>query len=187
MRQLLLYLLLSCPLFCFGQRSLRTLTERVALLQVYLELAQRGYRTVQNGLETVREITNGEFSLHTLFQDRLKKVNPILRQYPSVVKSFQYHHHALRIYRETKVISASLLPAEQKVLLQLGTEILASMQVDIDLLTVLLQDESFSMGDAARMATMESIEVKLKEKYALLYEQFEGTKVFINQRKQALK
>lgn len=171
MQRLLIYLLLSGPLICSGQGSLRPLTERVALLQVYLDLAQRGYRTVQNGLETVREITNGEFSLHSLFQGRLTKVPLNLRQYPSVANSLQYHHHALRIYREIKVIRISLLPVEQKVLLQLVTEVLVSMEADIDLLTALLQDDSFSMGDAERMAAMDSIEVKLKEKYNLLYEQ----------------
>ncbi|RQO75604.1 hypothetical protein DBR43_09715 [Pedobacter sp. KBW06] len=55
------------------------LLQQIAALQVYADYAYKGYQIVDSGLQTVKDITNGEFKLHNLFITSLKQVSPALR------------------------------------------------------------------------------------------------------------
>lgn len=56
------------------------LLNQIAALQVYIGYARKGYELVGNGLQTVRDISNGEFSLHHAFISSLKQVSPAVRK-----------------------------------------------------------------------------------------------------------
>jgi len=55
------------------------LVNQIAALQVYLGYARQGYELVGNGLDVVRDISKGEFSLHNAFISSLKQVSPAIR------------------------------------------------------------------------------------------------------------
>ena len=55
--------------------------EQIAALSVYAQEALQGYQAVQNGLNIIKEITNGEFNLHTIFFAALAGINPKLFLY----------------------------------------------------------------------------------------------------------
>ncbi len=47
--------------------QIKYLLERIAQLQVQIELLKKGYKIVDNGLRTIHQIKDGEFNLHKDF------------------------------------------------------------------------------------------------------------------------
>lgn len=75
----------SCRAQTFGEwfnqkkTQKKYLLEQIAALQVYIGYAKKGYELVGSGIETIRDITSGEFGLHNAFVSGLKKVSPVIR------------------------------------------------------------------------------------------------------------
>ena len=55
--------------------------EQIAALAAYAQEARQGYQAIQNGLNTIKAITSGELTLHTLFFAALAGINPQLILY----------------------------------------------------------------------------------------------------------
>lgn len=62
----------------FDQRATlnKLALEEIAALSAYAQEARQGYQIVQNGLNTIKAITSGEFNLHTIFFVALAGINP---------------------------------------------------------------------------------------------------------------
>lgn len=61
--------------------QIRYLVQQVGELQVHLEMLKKGYDIVREGINTVEEITKGEFDLHNNYFTSLMKVNPHVLRY----------------------------------------------------------------------------------------------------------
>ncbi len=46
--------------------------EQLAALQAYIKVAEKGYTIAEQGLQTIGQIKNGEFTLHSAFVSSLK-------------------------------------------------------------------------------------------------------------------
>lgn len=58
--------------------------QQIAALAAYARLARQGYQAVQNGLNTIKAVTSGELTLHTLFFAALAGINPQIFLYVQV-------------------------------------------------------------------------------------------------------
>jgi hypothetical protein len=50
--------------------------QQIAALQAYITVAEKGYSIAEQGLQTIGQIKNGEFNLHSAFVSSLKAVSP---------------------------------------------------------------------------------------------------------------
>ncbi|MCA6438992.1 MAG: hypothetical protein IM581_03630, partial [Chitinophagaceae bacterium] len=66
------------------------LLQQIAALQVYIGYAKKGYTVVTSGINTIRNIKNGDLNLHRDFFNRLKNVNPAIRRYAKVADIIAY-------------------------------------------------------------------------------------------------
>lgn len=57
------------------------LMQQIVALKAYGEVIQKGYGIAREGLNTVRNIADGEFRLHDLFFKSLQNVSPTVRRY----------------------------------------------------------------------------------------------------------
>lgn len=73
------------------------LLHQIAALQVYIGYARKGYELVGNGLETVRDISNGELGLHNAFIRSLRQVSPAVRNDVRVAEFLSMQLSVLRI------------------------------------------------------------------------------------------
>lgn len=62
------------------------LLQQIAALQIHLESIKKGYRIARTGLHAVSDLKNGEFNLHSLYFQSLKKVNPTIRKYGRIAE-----------------------------------------------------------------------------------------------------
>jgi hypothetical protein len=75
------------------------LLQQIAALQVYIGYAKKGYNIVTGGINTIRNIKNGDLNLHRDFFNGLKNVNPAIRRYAKVADIIAYQ---VKIIKQTK-------------------------------------------------------------------------------------
>ncbi|MET6999423.1 hypothetical protein [Chitinophaga defluvii] len=136
------------------------LLKQIAELRIYLSYLQKGYQIVESGINTVRDIKNGEFSLHDLYYASLKRVNPEIRKLPqaaSVVENTQY------IFRATddliKVVeTTALLNESQSTLINIACPAIRKDAAQVaDALLAVLTDRSLQLTDDERIARVQQI------------------------------
>ena len=117
-------LLATVGLFAFQSSSAQTtdewlnqkatqkkyLLQQVAALQVYLGYAKKGYNIVTGGINTIRNIKNGDFNLHRDFFNRLKNVNPAIHRYAKVADIIAYQ---VKIIKQTKLVHQQISETKQ--------------------------------------------------------------------------
>jgi hypothetical protein len=71
---------------CLGThaQTITVLTEQLIALQELQHTVQQGYRLVTGGLQTIGQITNSEFQLHSAYFGSLSEVNPVLDNDPKL-------------------------------------------------------------------------------------------------------
>lgn len=74
------------------------LLEQIALLQVYIDKARKGYAIVQDGLGVIHRIKKGDFNLHDEFFASFRSINPYIKKYAKVAASIALQ---ARIVKET--------------------------------------------------------------------------------------
>lgn len=73
------------------------LLNQIAALQVYIGYARKGYELVGDGLGTLRDISNGEFSLHGAFISSLRQVSTAVRNDVRIAEIISMQLSVLRI------------------------------------------------------------------------------------------
>ena len=86
------------------------LLQQIAALQVYIGYAKKGYNIVSGGVNTIRNIKNGDFNLHRDFFNRLKNVNPAIRWYAKVADIIAYQ---VKIIKQTKITIQQIRETKQ--------------------------------------------------------------------------
>lgn len=142
----------------------RYLLEQIAALQVYLEYAKKGYELVGSGLQTVRDIKNGEFSLHNLFISSLKKVSPFVRNNAKVAEIVACQ---LGVMRAFDIRDKDLLPvSSQLYMLQVKGHLLDECFKDLEELLLVVTAGKVEMSDAQRLERLDKVYRSMSNKYA---------------------
>ncbi len=76
------------------------LLQQITALKVYLEYAKKGYNITMKGINTIRNIKNGDLNLHRDFFNHLKNVNPVISRYAKVADIIAYQ---LKIIKQVKL------------------------------------------------------------------------------------
>jgi len=151
----------------FKQKSTQKkyLLQQIAALQVYIGFARDGYRIVDGGLQTVKSITNGEFSLHDAFVSGLKKVSPaikndlraaeIISQQLSIIKSFS-------AVRRSELLSADHL----SYIASVGEKVISECYRDLEELLLVITSGKVEMSDDERLARLDAIYRRMEDKSA---------------------
>lgn len=144
------------------------LVEQIVKLQVYLGYLKKGYNIVRDGLTLIGDIKNGDFNLHQFFFNRLKQVNPKIKQYGKVADMITMQIQMAAAYKEHfKDIRKSGLFNEKEVeyLYEVFTTLLDKLVVDMDHLAIVLTDGSLEMHDNERIIRIDALHKTVSEKY----------------------
>lgn len=93
------------------------LLQQIAALQLYLGYAKKGYSIVSSGVNTIRNIKNGDVNLHRDFFNRLKNVNPSITKYAKVADIMAYQ---IKIIKQTKITIRQIRETKQFTEAELG-------------------------------------------------------------------
>jgi hypothetical protein len=154
-----------------------TMLQQLAALQAYITVAEKGYTIAEQGLQTIGQIKNGEFTLHSRFVSSLKAVSPtvgnmaqvaeIIGLEASIIEQFS---HKLSRWRQ----SAWLQPTEVSHINQVYTTVVNNGQELITALLNLTTDGQLTMTDGERINRIQQMNADMQR-------QFRMTQAFTNQ------
>ena len=144
--------------------------EQLAALQAYIRVAEKGYTIAEQGLQTIGQIKNGEFNLHSTFYSSLKAVSPTVANMAEVaeimsleISLIDQFSHKLSGYRQ----SAWLQPAEVSYITQVYTGLVNSGLECITALANLTTDGQLSMTDGERINRIQQMDIAMQRQYRL--------------------
>lgn len=145
------------------------LLQQIAALQVYFGYAKKGYTIVTSGVNTIRNIKNGDLNLHRDFFNRLKNVNPAISRYIKVadiiayqVKIIKQTKFVLQQIRETKQFTEAELDYCKQVFDTLFDECIKTVE---ELILVTTSDE-LEMKDDERLKRIDGLYADVQDKYS---------------------
>lgn len=145
--------------------------EKLRQLEEILDNMYRGYKILDKGYTTIRNIAEGNYTIHQLFIDGLMAVNPSIRNYKRIPFIIDYqklllkeYQHAFRRFRQDpnfKVEEIDYLANVYKHLFN------ASLR-NIDELTMIITADKLSMSDDERMHAIDRIFFDMEDKLIFL-------------------
>jgi hypothetical protein len=154
-----------------NQKSIQKkyLLQQIAALKVYLGYAKKGYTIVTSGVNTIRNIKNGELNLHRDFINRLKNVNPSIRKYAKVadiiayqVKIIKQTKSTIQQIRETKQFTE----AELDHCKQVFGNLLDECMKNVEELILVTTSGKLEMKDDERLKRIDGLYADVQDKYS---------------------
>jgi hypothetical protein len=161
--------------------------DQIAALQAYLQVAEKGYHIVEQGLQTIGEIKNGELNLHSAFYSSLQAVSPTVANMAEVAEIIDLEASMLSQF-SCKLSgyrgSTWLQPAEVNYINQLYTGIVNNGVELLAALTSLTTGGELSMSDGERMSRIQELDRDTKRQYRLVQTFTNQTDLLTVQRQQ---
>ena len=156
--------------------------KQIAGLGMYAEFLKEGYQAVNEGLNTVKDITNGEFNLHSLFINSLKTISPIIRKdlrIPEIIALQIEIRNSLKNSHSNSYLSASI----QNYISAVKGKILEECIADLDELFMILTSGKYELKDEERLNRLEKVYASMKDK-ARVAQSFSGSVNILERQKE---
>lgn len=162
--------------------------EKLRQLEAILDNMYRGYKILDKGYTTIKNIAQGNYSIHQLFIDGLMAVNPSIRNYKRIPFIIEYQKLLLKEYQRAynrfrqdpnfKLEEIEYLANVYKFLFD------ASLR-NIDELMMIITATKLSMSDDERMQAIDRIFFDMEDKLIFLRAFNNNTQLLAIQRARA--
>jgi hypothetical protein len=139
------------------------LLQQIAALQVYIGYAKKGYDIVGSGIHAVRDISNGEFSLHRNFFSSLAAVNPNIKNSAAVSEIINGGLAVIAVLKQWT--SAGLNAEDQTYVALVRADLLAECAADLEDLFMVITAGKLEMKDDERLTRLETLRLSMQDKY----------------------
>jgi len=173
--------LLGLGVICFGAarsfaqsdevQQLVLNVEKLSQLKNILSDMKKGYQVVSSGYNSVKNIAQGNFSLHDVFLNGLWLVSPEVRRYYKISEIISderdlvlEYRSALGRFSSSGVFSASELSYLSKVY----GELLSGSLDQLEELAMVVTAGSLRMGDEERLSAIDRIHLSVQDKLIFL-------------------
>jgi hypothetical protein len=170
----------------FGSAT-TTMLQQIAALQAYIKVAEKGYSIAEQGLQTIGQIKNGEFNLHSAFYRSLKAVSPTVANMAEIAEIIGLEasmigqfSHKLSSYQQ----SDWLQPAEVSYINQVYTGLVNNGLELMAALTNLTTNGQLSMTDGERINRIQRMDTDMQRQYRLVQTFTNQTDLLTVQRQQ---
>lgn len=134
--------------------------QKLLQLRKILQNMYDGYQILTNGYNRVRDIAQGNFSIHELFLDGLMQVNPAIRKYRRVADIIDYQLKLVKEYKEAMSAfrsSGHFSPDELDYLGQVYENLIDRSLTSLDALATVITSSKLRMSDAERIGAIDRI------------------------------
>lgn len=161
----------------------RYLLEQIAALQVYTGYLKKGYEIASSGLETIRDFSNGEFSLHDAFITGLKKVRPAVKNNIKVAEIIEMQ---IRIGKGFGALKSNpnLSLSNQLYVQQVRDNLWEECLKDLEELLMVITSGKVEMPDDERLERLDKIYASMNSKSAFVQHFASEVTTLIRQREQ---
>jgi len=142
------------------------LLEQLAALRIYTGYLKKGYELVNGGLNTIKDITNGEFGLHDAFISGLKKVSPLVKNNTKVAEIIQMQ---LATSRAFNALKADLnLTVSNAYITEVRENLWQESLKDLEELLLVVTSGRMEMSDSERINRLDQLYLSMVEKSAFV-------------------
>jgi len=183
------FILLLCSNICFGQsqeaKQLLLNVEKLAQLKLMLSHMKTGYKILEKGYTSIKNISQGNFNLHRDFLDGLLQVSPAVKQYSKVADIIRVQ---LKLVKESKAALAEFRGTKQFTITEIEylgnvyANLLKECLKTLDELAMVVTAGKLRMSDDERLQAIDKIYDELMEQYTFLNEFNNGTAILSLQR-----
>lgn len=179
MKKILLFMAFIC-LFLTPDKSLAQSAEIQQLILNIEKLSQfkkilsdmkKGYELLSGGYKTVKDMTEGNFSLHKTFLDALMQVSPAVRNYKKVREIVEYQ---ISIVKESRngmnrfIKSGNFSGQEINYFEKVYGNLLNQSLRNLDELTMIITADKLRMSDDERLKAVDDIYEQMQDKLLFL-------------------
>jgi hypothetical protein len=171
----ILFVLLLLPGRSFAQsteaQQLLLNVEKLSQLKNILKDMKKGYTVISNGYNAVKNISQGNFSLHEVFLDGLMLVSPEVRKYRRVADILSFQKDILSEYKRAfKQFNSSgfFAAAELDYLAKVYGGLFSRSMDNLDELTLILTANVLRMSDEDRLQAIDRIFADTSDKLIFL-------------------
>lgn len=168
-------LLLKCcsPSMAQSQEAAQLLlnVEKLTELKKILNNMYEGYTVISNGYNTVRDISRGNFNLHSVFLDALMQVSPVVKKYRRVTDIISYQSQLVKEYKSAfNRFRVSTLFNDQELNHMGGVfaNLVEQSLTNLDELLMVITSHQLRMSDQERMAAIDLIAADMGDKLSFL-------------------
>jgi len=160
--------------------------EKLSQFKKILQNMYDGYKVLHKGYTTIKDISEGNFSLHKTFLDALLEVSPGVRKYKRIADIINYQIRLVKEYKDAfnEFKNSDAFTLEEidylgKVYANLFKESLESL----DELMVVITSGKLRMSDDERLQAIDRIYATVEDQFSFLKEFNSNTAILALQRK----
>ena len=171
----ILITLLMIPVKSMGQsaeiQQLILNIEKLSQFKKILSDMKKGYELLSGGYKTVKDMTEGNFSLHKTFLDALMQVSPAVRNYKKVGEIVEYQ---ISIVKESRngmnrfIKSGNFSGQEINYFEKVYGNLLNQSLRNLDELTMIITADKLRMSDDERLKAVDDIYEQMQDKLLFL-------------------
>lgn len=188
----LAFLLLFVGTSTFGQtwseffnqkkKQEKYLLEQLVALKMYAGYLKKGYDIVGTGIGTIKDIKNGEFSLHSTFFSSLKNVNPAIKKNAKVASIISLQISIIKAFKSIGD-NDGLKLSDSQYILDVKDRVTDDCLDDMEDLLLVITSGRLEMSDDERLERLDSIYERMRDKAAFAQSFIGEVNLLILQRK----
>jgi len=163
--------------------------EKLVQLKAILQEMYDGYKILTTGYNAIKDISQGNFSMHKLFLDGLLSVSPTVKKYSRILDIINSqktlvteYKTALAHFKSLQIFNADDINYLQTVYNNLFNR---SLQ-NLDELLMIITDQQIRASDAERMSAIDRIYQDMEDKLEFLRQFNNNAGLLATQRQKAL-
>lgn len=145
--------------------------EKLTQFKQILKDMKNGYRILKGGYNTIKDLSQGNFSLHKTFIDGLMQVSPAVRKYKRIGEIVNYQMLLVKEYKGAfkRFKSSSLFnDKEIRYIEKVYANLFKQSLRNLDELTTVFTANKLRMSDDERLETIDRIYLDMQDKLLFL-------------------
>lgn len=159
--------------------------EKLAQFKQILKDMKKGYVILNGGYNTIKDLSQGNFSLHKTFMDGLMQVSPTVRKYKRIGEIVIYQMLLVKEYKAAfKRFKSSSLFNEKEIryIEKVYANLFKQSLRNLDELTTVITANKLRMSDDERLESIDRIYAEMQDKLMFLRNFNVSTSVLSGQR-----
>lgn len=157
------------------------LVQQLIALKAYAGYLKKGYEVASEGITTVKNIRNGEFSLHQGFFNSLKSVNPQIKNSMKTGEIIAYQMETIKLFAGLNQMDG-FSDQERSYIRKVKTKVLDEGGKELEMLLIIITTGGLEMSDDERIERISEIHLSMKDKYAFTQSFVKDATILIRQR-----
>ncbi|MBN8877799.1 MAG: TerB family tellurite resistance protein [Sphingobacteriales bacterium] len=145
--------------------------EKLDQFRAILDQMQKGYQVIAKGYSAVKDLTEGNFSLHKIFLDKLLEVNPTVKQYKKIKDIITFQKNLIKEFSAGKTYFKKLdvfNSIELEYLESVYQNLISESINNLDELIMVVTARRLRMSDAERLNAIDKIYQEMEDKINFL-------------------